>query len=79
MTRENEVMESPSPWRLLARVMPFVVVGVVVALLVFEARHMDLRAIQQNLAAVAPPYLLMLVLGGVLASAHRAQHLRGEK
>ncbi|WP_348765677.1 bifunctional lysylphosphatidylglycerol flippase/synthetase MprF [uncultured Salinisphaera sp.] len=68
MTRENEVMESPSPWRLLARVMPFVVVGVVVALLVFEARHVDLRAIQKNLAAVAPPYLLMLALGGVLAS-----------
>ncbi|WP_158583446.1 bifunctional lysylphosphatidylglycerol flippase/synthetase MprF [Salinisphaera sp. Q1T1-3] len=49
--------------------LPFVLIFAVVGLLVLEARHINLRSIQHELAAVPPLHLFLLGLGGLIASA----------
>ncbi|WP_423822909.1 bifunctional lysylphosphatidylglycerol flippase/synthetase MprF [Salinisphaera sp. SPP-AMP-43] len=53
----------------LRRLLPLLVVFAVVAILALEARHINLRHIQHQIAGVAPTRLLLLGLGGLIASA----------
>ena len=70
----NDQTTTDSPWHLLRKVMPVALVAIVVTLLVFEAGHVDLHAIQQQLAAIAPPWLAALALGGLAAVAAAATY-----
>lgn len=71
-------MSTPQPtgpiWITLRRLAPVVVVLVIAALLLIEARHVHLREIQRTLAAIAPWRLALLGIGGVIAVATIASY-----
>lgn len=59
-------------WPQLRRAAPIVLVLAIAALLLIEARHVDLREIQKHLAGVAPWKMILLGGGGLLAVASMA-------
>lgn len=61
--------ESATLWPRLARIAPLVLFLAVAAILLLDARHIDLRAIQRLLAAIAPWRLALLGVAGVAAVA----------
>ncbi|MES1923703.1 Lysyl transferase [Salinisphaera sp. T31B1] len=54
---------------LLRRAAPLVLLAIVAAVLIVDARHVDLREIQRALASVPPVQLLGLAVGGMVAVA----------
>ena len=69
MSNIAEPSESSASGYELRRLLPLLVVFAVVAILALEARHINLRHIQHQIAGVAPTRLLLLGLGGLIASA----------